>query len=139
MKRARGPGATPGQTPGAAPGAEPRAAQRRGAAAEELACRNLVRGGLRVVARNVRFRMGEIDIVARDGNTWVFVEVRCRARRGDAAASIDARKRGKIRAAAQLFLSGRFGDRWPRCRFDVIVVEGDSVQWLRSAFDADEE
>jgi putative endonuclease len=120
-------------------GGEQRAAQSRGRDAEERACRYLERHGLRVVARNVRYRFGEIDAVARDGATWVFVEVRCRARRGDAAHSIDWRKRGKIRRAAQLFLLERFGDHWPACRFDVVLVEREEVQWLRGAFAGNEE
>lgn len=111
----------------------------RGRAAEDLACRHLEHLGLSVVQRNVRYRLGEIDIVARDGATWVFVEVRSRARRGDAAASIDARKRGRIRRAAQLYLQGRFRGNWPACRFDVVLVEDGAVQWLRSAFTEKEE
>jgi putative endonuclease len=110
-----------------------------GQAAEERACRHLELQGLRIVERNVRWRLGEIDAVARDGATWVFVEIRSRARRGDAAASIDARKRGRIRRAAQLYLVRHFGDRWPACRFDVIVVEAGALQWLPSAFAMNEE
>jgi putative endonuclease len=113
--------------------------QRRGAAAEDLACAFLQRHGLRIIARNVRYARGETDAVAREGPVWVFVEVRSRARRGDAAASIDWRKRGRIRRAAQLFLLGRFGDRWPACRFDVVLVADDGIRWLRSAFLGDEE
>jgi putative endonuclease len=112
---------------------------RAGAAAEDLASRYLARHGVRIEARNVRYRGGELDIVARDGATWIFVEVRSRSRGGEAGASIDRRKRGKIRLAAQLYLSARFADRWPRCRFDVILVEGGDIRWLRSAFSADEE
>jgi len=91
------------------------------------------------VARNVRYRAGEIDAVALDGQTWVFVEVRSRSRTGDAAASVDARKQCKIRRAAQLFLLGRFGDRWPQCRFDVVLVEGGRIAWLAGAFNGDED
>lgn len=120
-------------------GGEAREAQARGRDAEDRACRHLERSGLRVVARNVRYRVGEIDAVARDGAEWVFVEVRSRARRGDAAQSIDWRKRGRIRRAAQLYLLERFGDHWPPCRFDVVLVEPGSVRWLRGAFAGNEE
>lgn len=113
--------------------------QRRGAAAEDRACAYLQRRGLRIVARNVRYRAGELDVVARDGASWVFVEVRARARAGDAAVSIDAQKRGKIRRAAQLYLQARFGDRWPPCRFDVIVVDAGRMIWLPAAFTEDED
>jgi putative endonuclease len=113
--------------------------QRRGAAAEERACAYLRQQGLKIAARNVRYRAGEIDVIATDGNTWVFVEVRSRSRSGEAVASIDSRKRGKIRRAAQLYLSGRFGDHWPPCRFDVVAVEGSRITWLPSAFTGEEE
>lgn len=114
-------------------------ARRLGQAAEARACRYLELQGLRIVERNVRSRFGEIDAVACAGSTWVFVEIRSRARRGDAAASIDWRKRGKIRRTAQMYLVRRFGDRWPACRFDVVLIEGDAVQWLPSAFSMNEE
>jgi len=113
--------------------------QRSGAAAEERACAYLQRQGLRIVARNVRYRLGEIDVIATDHKTWVFVEVRCRSSTLAAAASIDAAKRGKIRRAARIFLCARFGDRWPQCRFDAVLVHGERVQWLRSAFGGEEE
>jgi putative endonuclease len=122
-----------------APGIGAGPTQRQGAAAEDRACAFLRSRGLRIEARNMRYRAGEIDAIAVDGSTWVFVEVRCRARPGDAAASIDARKRGKIRRAAQLYLMGRFGDDWPACRFDVVVVEGSRIEWLPSAFTGEEE
>jgi putative endonuclease len=114
-------------------------ARELGQAAEERACRYLELQGLRIVQRNVRYRCGEIDVVARAGQTWVFVEIRSRARGGDAAASIDRRKRGKIRRAAQLYLVRHFGDRWPACRFDVVLIEAGAVQWLPSAFAMNEE
>jgi putative endonuclease len=95
--------------------------------------------GLSTIARNVRFRGGEIDLVMRDGAHWVFVEVRSRrsARYGGAAASVDARKRARLLLAAQLFLLRRFGQRaWPPCRFDVVAFEAGEPCWIRAAFDA---
>ena len=91
------------------------------------------------MARNVRYRGGEIDIVAGDGAVLVFVEVRARTRPGLAGASIDGAKRSKIRLAAQRYLLQQVRGPWPACRFDAVVVEGGAVQWLRSAFDANEE
>lgn len=116
--------------------------QRDGDAAESAACARLEAEGCRIVERNVRFRGGEIDIVADDGGTLVFVEVRMR--RGDgfggAEGSVDASKRRKLLLAAQLFLQQRFGagTRLPPCRFDVITADGDGVRdWIRDAFTAD--
>lgn len=95
--------------------------------------------GLRLLQRNYRCRMGEIDLVMQDGDMLVFVEVRRRlhARFGGAAASIDWRKRHRIVLAARNYLS-RLG-RMPSCRFDVVAYEGDCRQpvWYRNAFQAE--
>lgn len=103
--------------------------------------RFLTRSGLEVIARNVRCRFGEIDIVARDGICIVFVEVRLRAsgRFGGAAASVDARKQQRLAAAARWYLARHPKCANDPCRFDVIAVakiEG-AVDWLRDAFRVD--
>ena len=112
------------------------AAQVSGEAGERSAERLLERHGLAIVARNYRTRMGEIDLIARDGEVLVFVEVRLRAddRFGGAAASIGPAKQRKLAAAAGLYLA-RFG-RAPRCRFDVVTLGQGEPQWLRGAFEA---
>jgi putative endonuclease len=114
---------------------QPTAAQATGGDAEERAARFLAAQGLRIVARNYRTRQGEIDLIAQDGATLVFVEVRMRssARFGGALGSIDARKRARITAAARHYLM-RLG-REPRCRFDVVTLEGREPAWLRGAFE----
>lgn len=117
--------------------ASPRtAAQATGDAAEQAAARFLEARGLAIVDRNYRTRLGEIDLVARDGPVLVFVEVRCRAdaRWGSALESITASKRRRIVAAARHYLA-RIG-REPPCRFDVVAVEEEETTWLRGAFDA---
>jgi len=107
---------------------------RRGAAAEALAARFLEARGVRVVERNYRCRGGEIDIVATDGATLVFVEVRLRrgSAFGGAAASITAAKQRRLALAARHYL-GRLG-REPPCRFDAILLDSlelERIQWLR--------
>ena len=113
-------------------------ARRRGAQAEAAAALFLERNGLAIVARNYRTRLGEVDLVAREGAMLVFVEVRARswAAFGGAAASVDGRKQRRIVAAARHFLS-RLGAE-PPCRFDVLAWEGDGDQprWIRGAFEA---
>lgn len=113
-------------------------ARRRGREAEELAARFLAERGLAIVARNYRTRFGEVDLVAREGATLVFVEVRARswAAFGGAAGSVDWRKQRRIVAAARHFLSRLRTE--PPCRFDVLALEagGDSPRWIRGAFDA---
>ncbi len=112
------------------------AAQAAGGDAENAAANFLVRRGLRILERNYRTRFGEIDLIACDGATLVFIEVRLRssARFGGAAGSIDLRKRRRIEAAARQFLA-RLG-REPACRFDVITLEGREPEWLRGAFES---
>ena len=117
------------------------ARQQAGDRAEALALQALSARGWQPVARNVRCRAGEIDLVMRDGDTLVFVEVRHRRRTefGGAAASVDAAKRQRLLKAAQWWLLGRYGQRaWPVCRFDVVAFDADDrMQWLPGAFDAD--
>ena len=115
---------------------------RRGASAEALAAAHLERHGLTVLARNVRCRGGEVDLIAADGAVVVFAEVRLRsnARFGGAAASITATKQRRIVVAAQTWLGGagkRYANR--ACRFDALVLDGlepARIDWLRGAFDA---
>ena len=110
-------------------------AQAIGGAAEDEAARFLSRHGLEVVARNYRTRLGEIDLVAREGDVLVFVEVRLRssARFGHALESIDAHKRRRIVAAARQFLANVRPE--PACRFDVIALDEGAPRWERAAFD----
>jgi putative endonuclease len=115
----------------------PSSTQRRGFAAERRAMDHLVSHGLRPVDRNAGSKVGELDLVMLDGDTLVFVEVRSRASRafGGAAASIDAAKRTRVRRAAQHWLQRRFGERsWPACRFDVVAIDDDVLDWIRDAF-----
>ncbi len=117
--------------------AHPTPAQATGGAAEDDAAGFLARHGLELVERNYRTRLGEIDLIARDGATWVFVEVRLRkdARFGGALESITARKRSRIAIAARQYLM-RFA-RVPPCRFDVVCIEGGEPTWIRGAFALD--
>ena len=118
--------------------------QRAGDAAEEAASVYLTQQGLRVIARNVRYPDGELDVIAADGPTLVFVEVRLRSSNafGGAIASVDANKRRRVIRAAQHYLKAhtRDGQRdLPPCRFDVIASDGTGVtEWIRGAFTADE-
>ena len=111
-----------------------------GDAAEEDALRYLLRSGLRLIQRNYRTPGrggGEIDLVMRERDgTTVFVEVRARhsAAHGGAAASIGAVKQRRIVFAARHYLA-RLREP-PPCRFDVVVIDGLDIHWLRAAFDA---
>jgi putative endonuclease len=114
-----------------------------GMTAESVAAGFLAAQGAEILLRNFRRRLGELDIIARQGDVLLIVEVRTRSSDafGGAAASVDDAKRRRIaRAAAQLLQRRRDLARL-RARFDVIVVSGaDSprpqVEWIRHAFDA---
>lgn len=112
--------------------------QRQGLATEARVERWLTAHGLIPIDRNVRCRLGEIDLVMRDQAYWVFVEVRERrsTRFGGAVASIDWRKQQRVLRSAQVYLQRRFGaNAWPPCRFDVVAVEAGRPCWIRAAFD----
>jgi putative endonuclease len=111
-----------------------------GTAFEARALTFLQRQRLRLVARNVVCRGGEIDLVMREPDgTLVFVEVRARARSayGGAAASVEWRKQRRIVRAAQHFLLTHDAA-MPACRFDVIAFDCGRMTWLRDAFRADD-
>jgi putative endonuclease len=110
-----------------------------GAAAEQRAIEALVAAGYRIVERNVRFRLGELDAVAWDGDVLVFVEVRSRAsaRFGHAAQAVSPAKQRQVAKVAQAYLSTRSLAPAPkRIRFDVVAITGDDLVILRDAFRA---
>ncbi len=111
--------------------------QRAGDAAEDAAARHLAAAGCRILERNVRYRDGEVDLVVRERELLVFVEVRMRisSRFGGAAGSVNSLKQRRIARAAQHWLIKRYGERWPACRFDVVAVDGSgTIEWIRDAF-----
>jgi putative endonuclease len=114
-----------------------------GDAAETRALAHLQAHGLALIARNYRVaggpsrRGGEIDLIMRERDgTLVFVEVRQRSSSdwGGAAASVTGVKQRRLIRAAQHYLL-RLAV-WPPCRFDVIAMEDDTLEWLKAAFDA---
>ncbi len=100
------------------------ARQTLGKLGEELACGELQRRGYAILERRYRSRFGEIDIVARDGETIVFVEVKARAGQefGGAAAAVTAWKQRRVTQMAVDFLSRRRLSESP-CRFDVVAID----------------
>jgi TIGR00252 family protein len=112
-----------------------------GDAFERRACGELEGAGLKLLARNYTTRHGELDLVMRDGDSVVFVEVRYRVRagHGDAATSVTRTKQDKLIRTAQLWLAAHPQHAQRPCRFDVVSYDGppDSAQmcWLRGAFE----
>jgi putative endonuclease len=113
-----------------------------GKSGEDRACRELERRGYAILARRYRTRFGEIDIVARDGPTIVFVEVKARTtdRYGDPAAAVTLHKQAKVTAMAEDYLARRHLQNAP-CRFDVVAIgfaaAGElKVEVYQNAFEA---
>lgn len=113
--------------------------QQRGQQAESLAAKYLQAQGLKILTRNYRLRGGEIDLIGRDGEYLVFVEVRYRrnAEFGGALYSIDVRKQQRIIRTAQHYLMRHAIDL--PCRFDVLALdETQQITWLKNAFESNE-
>ena len=109
-------------------------ARSAGEQAEALAADFLAARGVTIIERNFRRRCGELDLIARDGDTLVFVEVRLRTRGdfGGAAASITAKKRARLAAAAGLYLARL--SRTPPCRFDAVLLDAldpARIEWMK--------
>ena len=115
--------------------------QALGISGENLACAELGRRGYAILERRYRTRFGEIDIIARDGDTIVFVEVKARLTDdfGGAAAAITGWKQRRIAQMAVDYLSRRKLHDCP-CRFDVVAIDfdpaGPRVTVYANAFDA---
>ncbi len=113
--------------------------QRFGQKAEDLAARHLKRRGYKIVARNYRTRAGEIDIIAREGPSLVFIEVKGRqsTRYGSAKAAVTARKQHQVAKMALWYLK-ETDQMGVKARFDVVAVtqkdEGATIEIVRNAF-----
>jgi putative endonuclease len=117
--------------------------EQSGRRAEDLAAEFLRARGCEILERNFRRRLGELDLIAREGGVLVIAEVRTRAsgQWGGAAASVDRRKQQRITRAALQLLQQRPGLARLPVRFDVLVVSDLSaaeprIEWVRHAFEA---
>lgn len=111
-----------------------------GSNAEESAKKHLIQQGLRFLDSNFTCRWGEIDLIMRDGNYIVFVEVRARksSAYGDAAASITTMKQQRIiKTSLHYLMVKKINEKYP-VRFDVISIQGGlaTIDWIKNAFSA---
>ena len=106
-----------------------------GNAAESRAVQLLVRRGYTIVERNFRCQTGELDVVARDGDVLVFVEVRSRANsdHGHAAEMVDVRKQRKVAKVAMHYIGLR-DPVFAKSRFDVVAITGDEEVLIQDAW-----
>lgn len=97
----------------------------------------LQKQGLTIKEKNYRCKMGEVDLVARDGKYLVFVEVKYRSdgRSGASLAAVDRKKRRVISRVAQYYLVTHYGTTELACRFDVVGFDGEEICWIPNAFD----
>jgi putative endonuclease len=109
--------------------------RQRGVDAEQTAAELLLAAGYEIVERNFRCRAGELDIVARDGDLLVFVEVRSRSdgAHGDAVEMVRDGKRRQVIRVARYYLAAAV-PAFERCRFDVVAITAGQAIWLPDAF-----
>lgn len=113
--------------------------QSLGRSGEDLAARLVRESGIKVISRNYRCPKGEMDIIARDGEVLVFIEVRTRSSsyRGWGEESITRSKAQRLKAIASYYVLQQGYINWPCLRFDVIAIrryEGKSeINWVKAA------
>lgn len=107
-----------------------------GEIAEKNACAFLKKHGLQLVTQNYRGRFGEIDLIMKDKDDIVFVEVRYRhgSDFGSAAETIDHKKRKKIMKTAMQFLQQQNLFDKIGCRFDIVGIDQQQISWIKDAF-----
>ena len=100
---------------------------------EKQAAAYLKKQGMRILEKRFRTPHGEIDLIAMDRDTLVFVEVKARARggEGEGLLAVNAKKRGHLRYAAQFYLKSH---PWEQVRFDVVEISADGLRHVKNAF-----
>ena len=103
---------------------------------EYIAASYLEKNGVQVIEQNYQRKTGEIDLIAKDGEYLVFIEVKYRSdeKKGEPLSAVDYRKQKRICKTAQWYLTEKkIGTQTP-CRFDVIGILGEKITWIRDAF-----
>lgn len=110
--------------------------------AEDLACSYLEQQGMHLLLQNFNTRFGEIDLVMKDRDTTVFVEVRFRKSNNvvDPLSSVDRHKQLKLIRTARYYLQSQPNADQTPARFDVIAISGQDeqprIEWIKNAFEA---
>ncbi len=110
--------------------------RKEGTRYEDMAAAYLTDLGYRIIARNYRCRMGEIDLVAREGKYLVFAEVKERSSgfRGYGSESVDRRKQDRILRTARYYMMRERIDQFMPVRFDVVTIDRGNIRLIRNAF-----
>ena len=103
---------------------------------EEMACEYLKNQGMHILARNFKVRLGEIDIIAKDADELVFIEVKYRKDKscGGAEYAISKTKQEKIRKTAACFMTKNGYSMNTFCRFDAVLIDGEEINHIRKAW-----
>ena len=107
---------------------------------ERLALNYLRQSGLVFIQKNIRYRFGELDLVMRDNETIVFIEVKYRATNtfGGALSSVTYQKQQRLEKAALAWLAEHNRSDMEPCRFDLVAITGKNCnlqfQWLKNIF-----
>ena len=103
---------------------------------EHRAAEYLKKEGYELICCNFRCRLGEIDLIAREGDTLVFVEVKYRSRTeyGAPSDAVNHKKQERISNAASYYVYKNFGNTPVSCRFDVISIQNNEITLYRNAF-----
>jgi len=106
---------------------------------EERAQNFLKKSGVRILNTNFKCKLGEIDIIAADNNTLLFIEVKYRKsdKFGDPSETVTYHKQKKIILTAQLYLQKHPKLANKACRFDVISIHQNDINWIQDAFNTD--
>ncbi len=113
---------------------------RLGAKSEQQACEYLLKKAFTLIEKNYTTRYGEIDLIMKDGEELVFVEVRSRHKNNYANAleSITPNKQKKLRFAAEHYLNKHYINHPPMCRFDIVAIDltptNFNIEWIKDAF-----
>ena len=108
---------------------------------EELALEYLNRHGCRLIARNFRVKLGEVDLIVLDAGCLCFVEVKARKYYQTPQEAVHKFKQKKLTQLARIYLKDYYPQSNIRCRFDVIAVDQEGsnsskIEWFKNAFDA---
>lgn len=110
--------------------------RRTGTKYEDIACDFLKEQGIEILERNFRSRFGEIDIVAKEGETLLFIEVKYRSGRGSGAPeeAVTPRKMKTIRFVSLHYLMKHECSEDVPVRYDVVAIEGSEIRYIKNAF-----
>ena len=115
----------------------------KGSHGEQLALNYLIKSGLRPIEQNFNSRYGEIDIIMRDADEWIFIEVRLRESLefGGGLESVTRSKQRKLINTAEYYMQKHHNFHFECCRFDIIEISGKlnepRINWIKNAFWAD--